>query len=45
MQAYVLSRESADQGAPASAGERGEPAGEAEQPAETAPSTEEGLRT
>ena len=47
MQAYVQSRESADQGAPASAGdgERGEPAGEAEQPAETAPSTEEGLRT
>ena len=47
MQAYVQSRESADQGAPASAadGSRAEPAGKAEQPAETEPSTEEGLRT
>lgn len=47
MQAYVQARESTDQGAPANAddGSRAEPAGKAEQPAETEPSTEEGLRT
>lgn len=53
MQSYVQKRESADDGAPADAGDeqRGEPAGKAEptdkaeQPAEAEPATEEGLRT